>query len=662
VKETGGESYRRPNLTRKISMEKWHLVQRIVLFLTILLVSPGIAFSDIDDPIVLPKYFARMKNETEEDIRVEKKMSGLLRLQILLRNSYREQPASERLNAMQKMGMKTQEAEIDKQLVYIHVRRKLNAAKIASLKKIGVVVYDDSWIPPLGNHPTGYVIASVPVSRMYDLAKKTYVVRLDTAEQLFLPKNDEAAKSINADDVWNDYGYDGSGVRIAVLDSGLDTTHKDIPAPIASKDYSNYPNLDDTIENLVTEHGTHVTGSVVGRGIRSNGKYKGMAFGADLVFLKIGDDTTGGATENAISAAIKDAVDIYNADIVTMSYGGFDVYNDGSEETCQAADYAFSKGALVFMAGGNEADTKTHYSGAVAARKKTKFIQIRVRRSMSMLYFYLNWFDGKGMSNELDLNLYDANKRKIPSKKITKYREGESPRGTEAKLVFYNFYVSGPTRYYLRVTNNSDKDQVFHIYSFDYSTTFKKADSSYTIITPATADNAIAVASYVTRPFWTNYKGETYTYISDTTPGKISSFSSRGPRIDGVKKPDIATPGQGIISARDKIFNWPGQYDALVIDNDGINNGNGPADYLLLEGTSMATSIAAGASALLMQAKPSLKGNPAIVRNALFQTASNDGKQSETDGYGKLDVLAALNYVLTETHISSLYKAADFGR
>lgn len=156
----------------------------------------------------------------------------------------------------------------------------------------------------------------------------------------------------------------------------------------------------------------------------------------------------------------------------------------------------------------------------------------------------------------------------------------------------------------------------------------------------------MAVASYVTWPSWTNYEGETYGYIKDTTRGKISSFSSRGPRIDGIKKPDIATPGQGIISARDKIIDWPGGYDALVIDNDGINNGNGPADYLLFEGTSMATSVAAGASALLMQAQPSLKGNPVSVRNALFQTASNGGEQSATDGYGKLDVLAALNLVL----------------
>ncbi|MBE7444419.1 MAG: S8 family serine peptidase [Planctomycetia bacterium] len=628
-------------------MGRWRLIQRAVIFVAISFLFFNVAFSAINDSPISPELLLQEKSETAWGNRIEKKISGQLRLHMQLRTSYVSHPTSERVQAMQKMGLKTIATEMDRQLIYIHVKRKLSAYRVKSLKKTGVVVYEDSWIPPLKNHPTGYVMASVPVSRLYDLAAKTYIIKLETAERVLLPKNDEASKSTHADDVWNDYGYDGSGVRIAVLDSGLDTTHKDIPIPVVSKDYSDYPNLDNTIENLVTEHGTHVSGSAVGRGIQSNGKYRGMAFGADLIFLKVGDDSTGGASEDVITMAIKDAVDIYSADIITMSYGGFAVYNDGSEEICQAADYAFSKGALVFMAGGNEADAKTHYSGTVAAHKKTKFIQVNVQGTGAMLYFYLDWFDGKGISNDLRLSLYNANKRKISSKKITKYREGESTKGTEAELVFYNSYVSGPATYYLKVKNNSVSDQFFHIYSFDYTTTFTKADPNYTVLTPATADNVLAVASYVTRPIWTNYKGYTFGYIKDITIGEVSSFSSRGPRIDGIKKPDIAAPGQGIISARDKIITWPGGYDALVIDNDGINNGNGPADYFLLQGTSMAAPVAAGASALLMQASPSLKGKPGIVREALLQSASNAGEQSNTDGYGKMDVLAALNFLIS---------------
>ena len=555
-----------------------------------------------------------------------------------------EQPTTERLNAMRKMGMKTEEA--DKQLVYIHLKRKLNASQTASLKKIGVTIYEDTWVPPLENHPTGYIIASIPIDRLYDLARKTFVIRLETAEKRLLPKNDEASKSINADKVWNN-GYDGTGVRIAILDSSLDTTHKDIPAPVASKDFSNYPILDDTIESTVSEHGTHVTGSVLGRGTQSNGKYKGMANGADLIFLKVGDDSTGGAATAAISAAIRAAVDVYNANIVTMSYGGFETYNDGSDENCQAVDYAFDKGALVFMAAGNEADAATHYSGTVTANNTTDYIKVNVdATSQASLYFYLNWFDGKGTSNNLDLTLYDANKTDM-SPYVSKFPEVESSRGTEAELASFNFYVSGPATFFLKVKNNSNSDQFFHIYSFDYYTTFEKADTNYTIGSPAAADNAIAVASYTTRNSWTDYKG--LSWSASGTIGEISSFSSRGPRIDGTKKPDIATPGERIISARDRIITWPGSDDNYVVDNDGISDGTGPADYLLLRGTSMACPIAAGASALLIQANPSLKGNPSYIRNALFQTASNNGVQNNTDGYGKMDILAALNSVKNVT-------------
>ena len=629
-------------------MGKWSLAQKVVLFLCIFFIFSDVAFSEGNDAIILPKYFIKTEKEAKKGSGVEKKISGLLQLQIQLRKSYREQPTSERIKAMQRMGIKT--AEIDKQLVYIHLKRKLSPSRIASLKEIGVIVHEDSWIPPLKNHPTGYVTASMPIDRLYDVARKPFIIRLETAEQVLLPKNDEAAKSIQADNVWEDYGYNGTNVRIAVLDSGLDITHKDIPTPVASKDYSNYPYLlDDIIENKVTDHGTHVTGSALGRGTQSNGKYKGMAYGADLIFLKVGNDSTGGASTSAISAAIRDAVNVYEANIVTMSYGGFNTYNDGSEEECQAVDYAFSNGAVVFISAGNEADSSLHYSGTVTANSTTDYIKVNVgSTSQTLLYFYLDWFDGPGVSNDLDISLYDANKNEM-SLNVFRFQQTESPRGTEAELIYLNAYITGPATYYMKVKNNVNSGQFFHIYSFYSDVTFENADPGYTVGSPATADNAIAVASYVTRPSWTDYTGRPWEYSINKTVGNISSFSSRGPRIDGTKKPDIAAPGQGIISARDKIVTLPGTEDDYVIDNDGINDGNGPADYLLSQGTSMACPIAAGAAALLMQSNSSLKGNPESVRNALFQTAGNNGEQNNTDGYGHLNVLNALNYIASTT-------------
>ena len=160
-------------------MSKWRLVQRFVLFLGILFILFDVAFSAENGPLILTEHFAKMKKEVKKSSRTEKKISGLLKIQIQLRNSYIEQPTSERMNAMKKMGMKT--VEIDTHLVYIHLKRKLNVSNISSLKKIGITVFEDSWVPPLENHPTGYVIAGMPVNRLYDLARKTFVIRLETA-------------------------------------------------------------------------------------------------------------------------------------------------------------------------------------------------------------------------------------------------------------------------------------------------------------------------------------------------------------------------------------------------------------------------------------------------------------------------------------------------
>ncbi len=612
-----------------------------LVFLPLLFIYADADASSERKPLILPEYFK--ETAIKKTDKVEKKISGLLKFQVQLRKSYIKESTPERLSAMKKMGMKTE--VIGKHLVYVHAEKKPGDSEIKSLKKMGVSVYEDSWMPPLKNHPTGFFIVRMPVNRLYELAKKSFVVRLETAEKKLELKNDEAAKSINADNVWN-LGYDGSGVRIAIIDSGLDTTHSDIPTPVASKDYSGYPDLDDSIEDTSgSGHGTHVTGSALGRGALSGGKYKGMAYGADLIFLK-GEKDSGGFSNAALVGATKAAVDTYGADIINLSVGGFGAYNDGSSEDCQAVDYAFSKGALVFVSAGNEADDASHYSGTANAGSYSNYIKINISEtSAASLSFYLSWFDGVGVSNDLELFLYDEDFNVVSG--FIKTEEDESTRGTEAEYCYLNYDVTGPATFYLDVKNYSRSDQDFHVYSRDSHVTFEGADSGYTVGEPAVADNAIAVASYISRTEWVDYKDNSWS-ISKII-GDISSFSSRGPRIDGTTKPDIAAPGQEIISARDKSITWPGDNDDYVIDNDGNNDGNGPADYYVMEGTSMASPVAAGAAALLLQAKPSLKGSPDTARNALFQTGSNDGEQTTVSGYGRLDVEAALNYVISTT-------------
>ncbi len=571
------------------------------------------------------------------------KISGLLALQVEAKLRALEPMALEegQVNILQAMGMKL--GDINKQRIFIHLDQPPNQSQIEELESIGLTLYLDSWIPPTGNHPQGFIVADMPIDTLEGVASKDYVVRLDSAERVLEPQNDLATQKINADDVWG-LGYDGTGIKIAVLDSGLDTNHPDIPTPIASKDYSNWPILDDTITNAVTGHGTHVTGSALGRGTNSGGQYRGVAPGADLIFLKIGRDSDSTAGIDAIVAAMKAAVDIYDADIITMSYGRWDAYHDGTSPEAQAVDYASSQGAVVFVSAGNKADDDQHYSGTVAANSTTDFIQVNVTSNpFSLLFFNLVWYDGLGTHNELELHYYDSSHNELTN--INAGAQSESSRGTEA--VDYLVLLSGST-YYLKAENKSASSQLFHIYVIPFigSVTFQNPDPNYTISSPADADSAIAVGAYTTRYSWANYKGTTY-WDSGEIVDTITSFSSRGPRVDSNTplKPNIVAPGSAIISCRDTdVYTWPDpNYDPAIIDNDGLNlDGSGPADYYVMQGTSMASPMAAGAAALLLEAQPELKGNPAAVRDRLQQTASKASSPDNTWGYGLIDIHQAV--------------------
>jgi len=590
------------------------------------------------------------------------KISGLLSMQVAAKvhaleaGGIRESTPEGTVNileGMQAQGMEL--GDLTMQQIFIHAEEKPDPDQLTELEDLELIVYQDSWIPPLENHPTGFLLADMPVKRLEELASIDFVISLNTAERTFEAQNDLATQAMNADDVWT-AGYDGSGVTIAVLDSGLDVTHPDIPTPVASKDYHDYPVLDDTIANYYggTGHGTHVAGSALGRGTQSSGVYKGSAPGADLVFLKIGGDTTTSAPTAAIVGAVRDAVDVYNADIITMSYGGWDSYHDGSCEESQAYDYAVSQGAVAFCSAGNSGNDDEHYSGTVPASSETGFIQLDVTEvsGETALAYNLVWYDGLGTHNDLELKYYDSSYTPIPQ---TNGSQSESSRGTESEYSYHNSYLPGNGTYYVKVANNSASGQDFHLYydsSYNNSgagwVAFNSPDPFYTIGSPAHADCCIAIGAYTTRGSWYDY---TNTYQSYGLPAdQIASFSSRGPRVDGGggSKPSIVAPGCHILSCRDiDAYPWADR-NSLYIDNDApnqnnasYNDGNGPADYYQMQGTSMACPHAAGVAALILEANPGF--SPAQVRSVLELTAMDKGPtgQDDTYGYGLIDAMSA---------------------
>ena len=119
----------------------------------------------------------------------------------------------------------------------------------------------------------------------------------------------------------------------------------------------------------------------------------------------------------------------------------------------------------------------------------------------------------------------------------------------------------------------------------------------------------------------------------------MTTFSSRGPRVDGHLKPDIAAPGSVLLSIRDRhIYTNP--------NNQWISSAGASPDsaYYLMQGTSMATPVGAGAAALILGKTPSL--SPQQVYSAMSAGAITDAftgsVPNTTWGAGKLDVYAAI--------------------
>ncbi|MEM2169722.1 MAG: S8 family serine peptidase [Candidatus Bathyarchaeia archaeon] len=119
----------------------------------------------------------------------------------------------------------------------------------------------------------------------------------------------------------------------------------------------------------------------------------------------------------------------------------------------------------------------------------------------------------------------------------------------------------------------------------------------------------------------------------------IAWFSSRGPTLDYRVKPEVVAPGVDIWAALAR--------DSLIEDYvnrgylPGIDvDGDGRLDLVPLSGTSMATPHVSGAVALIKQAKPYL--TPLEIRSLLVSTAKDLGYDVYTQGGGRIDVFAAI--------------------
>ncbi|MFZ3570531.1 S8 family serine peptidase [Streptomyces sp. BH097] len=150
-----------------------------------------------------------------------------------------------------------------------------------------------------------------------------------------------------------------------------------------------------------------------------------------------------------------------------------------------------------------------------------------------------------------------------------------------------------------------------------------------TIGDPGLADKVLSVGASISKDTWASNYGSQVEKSYAMMP-----FSSRGPREDGGFAPLISAPGASINSTQTWLPGSPTPEAGYSL----------PAGYSMLQGTSMASPQAAGASALLISAAKQQKVslNPAKLRTALTSTAKHiPGEQAYAEGTGLIDIVDA---------------------
>ncbi|MFF3023954.1 S8 family serine peptidase [Gottfriedia sp. NPDC057948] len=189
-----------------------------------------------------------------------------------------------------------------------------------------------------------------------DSAKAATAPKLaDGIKKLWLDKPvhvtlDKSVPQIGAPTAWA-AGYDGTGEKVAILDTGIDPNHPDVRDAILKT--KSFIDGQDYVDHF--GHGTHVASTIAGSGAASGGKYKGVAPGAKLLIGKVlGNDGSGpmSAIINGMQWAVQE-----KADVVSMSLGGD--ASDGTDPLSQAVNnLSNTSNTLFVIAAGNAGPAK----------------------------------------------------------------------------------------------------------------------------------------------------------------------------------------------------------------------------------------------------------------------------------------------------------------
>ncbi len=302
----------------------------------------------------------------------------------------------------------------------------------------------------------------------------------------------------------NSLGNNGSGIKVAVIDTGFDVDDAEISSNIAEA--RSFRSDGDITAGGRTNHGTATAQIVVD-----------VAPGAELYLYNVGSVPNMIRLIDYIMA--RGDIDIVSLSVAWWGVGPY----DGTSELSQKVSEAQDSGILWVSSAGNFADS--HWEGTFSDADADGFhnfgtmdetISILAEEG-SVVELELTWDDAWGRSaNDYELRLYDDNLNLLISSITTQ-------DGDDDPLETIQYLIGSDGVYNIVIERYSGEARNLELFSFGHPLAEHNV-SGGSVIIPADAAGSVGVAA-----------------VGHDTE-LLKSYSSRGPTNDGRTKPDIAGP------------------------------------------------------------------------------------------------------------------------
>jgi subtilisin family serine protease len=199
-----------------------------------------------------------------------------------------------------------------------------------------------------------FIDIRIRVPEIKKIALYEFIDRLSDAEARGTLDLDVSTTAIRSSVVVNEVGYNGSEVRVAVLDTGINASHSDF----AGKDII----WEDFVNGRPTPyddhgHGTHCAGIIAGTGQASNKIYGGVAPGVTTLIIGKMANQQGSFQEADARASLDWAVS-NGSQVISCSWSVYRAGGcDGHCLLCEKVDECVSKGVVVVKSAGNRGES-----------------------------------------------------------------------------------------------------------------------------------------------------------------------------------------------------------------------------------------------------------------------------------------------------------------